>query len=104
VGRQVVARELDSPEVDGDRSVGGPAAERAEGIGDRCGDLDPGEVADLLVDVSKQGGDEAGGRRRLVDGIGDERQRAPVERVADELWRDVEDPVAEAAGGSRAPS
>jgi len=28
-----------------------PAAERAEGVGDRCGDLDAGEVADRLVDV-----------------------------------------------------
>jgi hypothetical protein len=53
VGRQVVARELDGPEVDGDRAVGGPAAERAEDIGDRGGDLDPGEVADRLVDVSE---------------------------------------------------
>lgn len=64
VGREVVARELDGPEVDRDRAVVGPAAERAEGIGERGGDLDPGEVADWLVDASKKGGDGA------VAGIG----------------------------------
>jgi hypothetical protein len=33
--------------------------------------------------------------------VGDERQRAVAERVADELGRDVEDPVAEAGVGAR---
>jgi hypothetical protein len=100
VRRQVVARQLDGPEVDPDRAVAGPAAEPAERIGERGGDLSLSEVADRLVEVGEQGGDQAGGRRRLLDGLGDEWQRASVERPADELGRQVEDAVAEAVVGS----
>ena len=60
----------------------------------------PGEVADRLVDVSKERGDEAGGRRRLLDRIGHKRQRGTVESIADEFRRDVQDAVAEAVVGS----
>ena len=59
------------------------------------------ELADRLVDVGEQGSDRPSRRRRLLDGIGDERQRATGEGVADELGRDVEDPVAEAVVGPR---
>ena len=48
-------------------------------------------------------GDGVGRRRRLLDGIGDEWERGAVESVADELGRDVEDPVAEAVLGARSP-
>jgi hypothetical protein len=104
VGGEIVARELDGPAVDRDRSVVGPAAERAERIGERGGDLNPDEVVDRLVDVSSEKRNEESGRvRRLLDGIGDERQRAAVECIVDELGRDVEDAVAEAVVGSRRP-
>ena len=42
VGGEVVAGELDAPDVDRDRAVVGLAAERAECIGERGGDLAPG--------------------------------------------------------------
>jgi hypothetical protein len=73
MGREVVARQLNRPGVDGDRALVGPAAERLEAVGDRGGDLGAGEVADGLVDVGEQGDDHAGGWRRPLDGIGDER-------------------------------
>jgi hypothetical protein len=98
---QVVARELDGPDVDRRPAVIGVAAECAESIGDRGGDLNLGEIADRLVDVRKKGGDETGARCRLRDGIGDEWQRATVESITDELGCHVEDPVAEAVVGSR---
>jgi hypothetical protein len=103
VGRDVVARELDGPHVDRDGAAVGPAAECAERIGDHRGNCSPGEVADRLVDVGEQGRYEASRRRRLLDGIGDEGQCAPAERIADEFGCDVEDAVAEALLGSRSP-
>ena len=101
VGGEVVAGELDGPEVDRDRVVAGPAAERPEDVSERRRHLGPGEVADRLVDIGQQPGDQPGGRRRRLDRVGHERQRAAVERLADELGCEIQDPVAEAVVGSR---
>ena len=98
---EVVAHELDCRDVDRGAAVVVPAAERAQRTGDRGSVLHEREVADRLVDVGEQGRDEAGRRRRLLDGVGDERQRPAAERATDERRCQVEDPVAEAVLGRR---
>ena len=65
-------------------------------------DLGAAQLADRVVDVGEQGNDGSSRRLRLLDGIGDERQRATAEGAPDELGRDVEDPATGAVLGSRA--
>jgi len=101
LGREVVARELDCPDVDRDRAVAGAAAEGPQNIGDGGGDFDSREVADRVVEFSEKESHTSGRLGRRLDRIGDERQCGTVECVADELGCEVERPVAEALVSSR---
>jgi hypothetical protein len=103
VGGEVVAGEFYGSDVDGDRGRSVSAAERVEDVREAGGDLNLGEVADRIVDVSKEGGDDPRRRRQRRHGVGDEWQRVVVECIADEFGRDVEDAVAEAILGRGAP-
>ncbi len=80
VGREIVAYEVDRPDVDRGSAPLGAAAERQKAIGD---DVGAGELADRLVDVGELGSDESSRLRQLLDGIGDEWQRPTGERVTD---------------------
>src|SRR5215472_15543551 len=79
--------------------IPGSATERAERIGDRDGDLGAAQIADRLIDVSNKPDHALAGGSEVLDGIGDEWQRAAAEGVADEFWCQVEDAVPEAGAG-----
>ena len=99
--QEVIAYELDRCDVDRRGAVVASAAERVEDVGEYRCDLHACEVAHRLVDVGQQGSDAACRRNRLLHRVRDERQRAAAERFANQRRCDVEDPVAEAVGGSR---
>ena len=54
MGGEVVACELNGLDVDRHAAAVGSTAEPTESIGEGGGDLDPGKVADRLVDVGEQ--------------------------------------------------
>jgi hypothetical protein len=100
---EVVPREHDGPEVDRYAAVVGAAAKGPQNIGDGSGDFDSREVADRIVEFSEKKSHTSDRLGRLLDRIGDERQRATVECIADQFWCKVERPVAEAVVSSRGP-
>ena len=53
VGREILAYELDCPDVDRGSAAVGAAAERQEAVGDRHGDLRAAQLADRVIDVGK---------------------------------------------------
>jgi len=100
VGREVLARPFDRPQVERRSAAINVAAEPEQSVGDRDGDFGGAKFADRLVDVSEQTIDRAGDGRHVLDGICDERERATTEGAAHQLGRDVQDPVTEAVAGA----
>ena len=100
---EIVASEPDRSEIDRRGATFCPAAKGTKRIGHYDRNLRVCEVTHRLVEIAQQCDDR---KRRLADRlyrIGDERQLAAVEHVADELRREIEDAIAQTRiRGSRA--
>src|SRR5437763_16920708 len=75
VGGEIVARELDRPDIDRRWAAFGAAAQRNEAVGNRDGDLSGTELLHRRVDIGKQGRDTPRRWYQRLNRIAGERQR-----------------------------